>query len=35
MQVHLGVVWLGGGVRHLQFIFPCMITLRVCSVVSD
>lgn len=36
MEVHLGVVRLvGGGVMHLQFIFPCMITLRVCSVVFD
>lgn len=36
MEVHLGVVRLGGGlVRHLQFIFPCVITLRVCSVVFD
>lgn len=34
MEVHLGVVRLRG-VRHLQFIFPCMITLRVCSVVFD
>lgn len=36
MEVHLGVVRLGGRVvRHLQFIFPCVITLRVCSVVFD
>lgn len=30
-----GEVWRGGGGLQFIFIFPCMITLRVCSVVFD